>query len=136
MSGTSLFILAHPEARRRAVQAIVHAPDGYVVTIKEPARSLEANAAMWPILQAFSEQLRWPVNGQMVNMSAEEWKDLLTCAFDQESPRLAAGLNGGVVMLGRRTSKMGKRRFSEFLEFLHATAVERGVAVYPDEVAA
>lgn len=36
-------------------------------------------------------------------------------------------------MLGLRTSKMGKRKFSDFLEFLHATAVDRGVLVYEQE---
>jgi len=43
------------------------------------------------------------------------------------------GLNGGVVMLGMRTSKMSKATFSEWLEFLHATAVARGVTVYEEE---
>ena len=49
--------------------------------------------------------------------------------------RLAAGLNGGVVMLGLRTSKMGKQTFSNWLEFLHATAALRGVEVYPEATA-
>ncbi|GAC1456139.1 MAG: hypothetical protein PVSMB10_14110 [Pseudarthrobacter sp.] len=37
-----------------------------------------------------------------------------------------------VVMLGLRTSQMGKRRFSEWLEFLIATAAMRGVQVYEE----
>jgi hypothetical protein len=96
-------------------------------------RSLEQNAAQWPILDAFSRQLQWPVNGKMVHMTPEEWKDTLSAAFQNETVRLAMGLNGGVVMLGMRTSKMSKARFSEWLEFLHAVAAERGVTVYPDE---
>lgn len=84
-------------------------------------------------LQAFSQQLLWPVNGQMVKMSDENWKDVLTAAFEGETnPQLAMGLNGGVVMLGKRTSKFGKKRFSEWLEFLHAVAVDRGVQVYEE----
>jgi hypothetical protein len=59
----------------------------------------------------------------------------LTAAFQGSHVRLAMGLSGGVVMLGLRTSKMGKRQFSDFLEFLHATAVDRGVSVYEDEQA-
>lgn len=131
-----LFILAHDTARRGAVAAVSNAPEGHVVTIAEPTRSLNANAAMWPILQALSDQLTWPVNGQMVKMSPEEWKDVTTAGFQNETARLAMGLTGGVVMLGLRTSKMGKRRFSEYLDFLHAVAAERGVVVYPDEVPA
>jgi len=126
-------ILAHAEARRRAVQAVQDAPDDYVVTVSEPSRNLAQNAALWPILQAFSEQLQWPVNGQMVRMTPDEFKDILTAGFHQETARLAMGLSGGVVMLGLRTSNMSKRTFSEFLDFIQSVAVERGVQVY-DEV--
>src|SRR5690606_31140123 len=100
------------------------------------SRSLDQNAAMWPILQAFSEQLEWPVNGRMVRMTPDEWKDVLSAAFQNEQARLAMGLNGGVVMLGMRTSRMTKRQFSDWLEFLHATATDRGVVVYADEATA
>lgn len=125
----------HP-ARNNALEAVMNAQVGMCVEIKERTRSLEANAAMWPILQAFSEQLQWPVNGQMVYLSADEWKTILTAAFKQETVRLAMGLNGGMVLLGYRTSQFGKREFSEWLDFLFSVAAERGVVVYRDEVAA
>ena len=133
MSERKTFILAHPEARRRAMAAISDAPAGYHVAIKPPSRSLEQNAAQWPYLVAFSQQLKWPVNGAMVALTPDEFKDLLTAAFQGETVRLAMGLNGGVVMLGLRTSKMSKARFSDWLEFLAATAALRGVTVYKDE---
>ena len=136
MSDKRIFRLVHPEARRRAMACVADASDGYVVTVQEPTRNLSQNAAQWPILEAFAEQLQWPVNGAMVSLTAEEWKDVLTAAFQGETVRLAQGLNGGVVMLGLRTSQMGKRRFSEWLDFLHATAALRGVTVYADEAAA
>lgn len=123
------YILAHDTARRRAVEAVANAPAGYVVTVKEPSRSLDQNAALWPILEEFSRQLVWPVNGRMVKMEPEEWKDVLSAAFRGEQARLAMGLDGGVVMLGLRTSKMGKKQFSEFLDFLHATAADRGINI-------
>jgi hypothetical protein len=123
-------MLVHPQARANAVVAVKQAPDGYAVTIREPNRTLDQNAAQWPILEAFSDQLMWPVNGQMVKMTAEEWKDVLTAAFQRETARLAMGLDGGVVMLGQRTSKFGKKKFGEWLEFLHAVAAQRGVVVY------
>jgi hypothetical protein len=126
------FFLVHTEARKRAAECVKTAPDGYSVTVQPPKRTNAQNAAMWPILEAFSAQLQWPVNGRMVSMTPEEWKDVLTAGFRQETTRLAMGLDGGVVMLGSRTSEMLKPDFSEFLEFLHATAVSRGVTVYPD----
>jgi len=131
----SIYMLRHPEARRRAVDAVGMAPEGYCVTVTEPKRSLEQNAAQWPILQAFSEQLVWPVNGQMINLAPDEWKAILSAAFHRETARIAMGLDGGVVMLGQRTSKFSKAQFSEWLEFLHATAADRGVVVYAEDAA-
>lgn len=66
-------------------------------------------------------------------LAPDEWKDLLTAAFRGESVRLAMGLSGGVVMLGTRTSKFSKAQFSEWIEFLRATAADRQV-ILPDWV--
>ena len=128
------FTLSHDLARRNAVAAVANAPAGHKVTVSEPSRSLDQNAALWGLLQAFSEQLEWPVNGGMAKLTAEEWKDITSAAFKRETARVAMGLDGGMVMLGCRTSKLSKREFSEYLEFLHATAAARGVVVYEDEL--
>lgn len=117
------------------MRAVSDAPDGFSVTIKEPGRSLDQNSRLWPMLAAFSDQIQWPVNGRMADLSPEEWKDVLTAGFRQESVRLAAGLNGGVVMIGGKTSKMSKREFSEFIDFIESVAVDRGV-VLRQEIAA
>ena len=138
MTQRTFILQPHPHpSRRLCAEYVMQAPDGWAVVVKEPTRSLEQNAAQWPILEAFSQQLQWPVNGQMVTMTADEWKDVLTAAFERESVRLAMAFDGpGVVMLGQRTSQYGKRKFSDWLEFLHAAAAARGVVVYADEVAA
>ena len=127
------FILAHETARKRAIAAVSAAADGHVVTIKEPTRNLEQNALMLVLLQAFADQLVWPVNGRMEKLTPEEWKALLTAAFRQESQRVAAGINGGMVMLGCSTRKMSKREMAEFIEFIQATAVDRGVELEREE---
>ena len=135
MSESRKVILAGPLQRKTAHSYIDAAPDGYHVSIKPSTRTLDQNSAQWPYLDAFSKQLKWPVNGHMVNMTSEEWKDVLTAAFKRESARLAMGLDGGVVMLGMRTSKMGKAAFGDWLEFLIATAAQRNVRVYDEESA-
>lgn len=127
MAEKKVYKMAHATARRLAVDAVQSAPDGWCVTVSEPTRSLDQNAAMWPILQAFADQLQWPVNGAMVWMTPDEWKDVLSAAYKRESVRVAMGMDGGMVMLGSRTSKFGVREMSEFIEFLHATAVARDV---------
>ena len=93
-------------------------------------RTLDQNAAQWPILEAWSRQKMWFINGSKTRMSAEEWKDVLTSAFEGETaPRLAMGLYGGVVMLGRRTSKYNKARFAEWLDWLMAASHHAGVSL-------
>ena len=121
------FVLGNITARARAIQCVTDAPDGWCVSVKEPRRNLEQNALMWELLEKFSNQLLWPVNGEMSRLSPEEWKDVLSAAFNREAVRLAQGLNGGIVLLGMRTSRMSKRRFSEFIEFIHAIAAEKEI---------
>ena len=128
MSYPRTFVLVHDKARQNAIQAIATAPDGYKVKLSEPSRTLDQNAAMWPILTAFENQVEWPVNGVMQFISDWEWKDLLTAAYRREVPRLAAAWDGaGVIMLGQRTRKFGKADFSVWLEFLHACAAMKEV---------
>jgi len=129
MTDRTTIILVGPVQKQFAHQCIDRTPFGYVCTIEEMNRTLEQNAAQWPILDAFAEQRQWSVNGSLVYMTSEEWKDVLTAAFKDETIRLAAGLKGGVVMLGKRTSKFKKKEFSEWLEFLNATAIELDVKV-------
>jgi ABC-type Fe3+ transport system substrate-binding protein len=125
-----VFKLVHDTARVLAVRALQKAPEGYVVTISEPLRSLDANAAQWPYLQAFAEQKELCINGAMVKATPEDWKDVLTGVYNGET-RMAA-YDGRVIMLPQRTSKMGKKQFGEWLEFLMAMAAQAGVKVYED----
>lgn len=123
------FVLAHKEARARAAMAVGTAPDGWAVTVSEPNRNLSQNAMLWPLLQAFSDQLQWPVNGKLEWLDPDSWKAILSCAFEGEQARVAAGLDGGMVLLGQRTSQYGKAKFAEFIEFILATAALRDVDV-------
>jgi len=128
VSDKRIYFLVHDTARKLAAAQCMLAPDGYSVEIKEPSRTLDQNAYQWPYLEGFSKQLKWPVNGEMVTLTPEEYKDILTAAFEEEvKPRLAMGWDGGIVMLGRRTSQYGKRKFSEWMEFLMAAAALKGV---------
>lgn len=122
--------MAHAQARMLAQQAVKDAPDGYAVTISEPTRNLEQNSAQWPILQAFADQIQWPINGRLEWITPDDWKNILTCAFKRENVRVAMGLDGGMVMLGSKTSKFSKAQFSEWLEFLNATAIDRDVDLH------
>ena len=101
-----------------------------ICPVCEERRNNGQNAVQWPILQAWAEQKQWPINGTLCWLTDEEWKDVLTAAFEGEtSPRIAPGLEGGMVMLGRRTSRYGKKRFSEWLEWLNAASHHAGIKI-------
>lgn len=136
MSDKRVFYLMHETARRGCAAFLAAAPEGWRVTFEEPKRNLEQNSLLWVLLTAFAEQLQWPVNGEMVKLSPDEWKHILSAAYSRESQRVAMGLDGGMVMLGMRTSRMSKRAFAEFIEFIQATAAHRGVVFERDEVPA
>jgi hypothetical protein len=119
------YILTHDVARQRAIQAIKDAPEGWAVTVGEPTRTLDQNAAQWPYLAGFAAQKQLCINGAMEWVTDDDWKDVLTGCWNGEM-RMAA-FDGKVIMLPQRTSKMGKRTFSDWMEFLVAMAAQSGV---------
>jgi NinB protein len=122
MSDRQIFRLVHLQARDNAKKAIGYAPDGYIVTICAPKRSLDQNAALWPLLAAISKQLDW--YGQ--RLSDSDWKDVLTASLKKQ--RAVPGIDGnGFVILGQRTSQMNKKDFSDLLDLATAFAIEKGV---------
>lgn len=121
-----LFILANNTARTSAAEAIRSAPEGYRVEIKPPSRTLDQNALLWALLTDIAQQVKWPVDGEMTLLSEEDWKDLFTAAL-RRNQRMARGIEGGVVMLGSRTSRMSKAEFSDLCELIQAFGAERGV---------
>lgn len=109
------------------LKSMVLAGHTMVLAIRPESRTEAQNRLMWPLLTEFSKQLEWPINGKMVKIDADDFKDILSAAYKGETVRLAMGLNGGVVLLGQRTSKFTKAQFSEWIEFLYATAADRSV---------
>jgi len=99
------------------------------ITIEPETRTTQNNKAQWPILNAFAEQLLWPVNGAMTRLTGEEWKHILTAAYRQEMARVAQGLDGGMVLLGHRTREFKKSEWSDWMEFLQSVAADRSIKI-------
>ena len=109
-------------ARQAACRHVNEAPDGYIVTIAEPTRTLEQNSKLWPMLAELSEQTDWHGN----KLNPEEWKDLLSAGLVQS--KVVPNLTGnGFVILGQRTSKLSKAEFAALIELICAFGTERGV---------
>ena len=115
------FHLVHKQARQRALEALQDAPDGYVVTIHEPTRNLEQNAALWAALSDISKQVEW--YGQ--RLTPDEWKDVFTASLKRQ--KVVPGLDGGFVVCGLSTSKMGKSEFSQLLDLAYSFGAEKEV---------
>ncbi len=124
----SQFILAHSEARRRALRAVAEAPDGYAVTVKPATRNLEQNALLHALLAEIADSIPWA--GAM--RSAEVWKRLLTASWLRargESVEILPALDGhGVDVVFRRTSTMNRAEFAELIDFIEAWRVEHGLS--------
>jgi hypothetical protein len=124
------FVLAHQQARQRAVWAVAEAPQGFVVTVAEPTRTLEQNARLWACLGDISAQVDW--YGK--KLAPEDWKHVFSSALKKMD--VVPNLDGtGFVALGLSTSRMSKRELSDLMELIAAFGAERGVE-WSEQVAA
>lgn len=87
---------------------------------EEEKRCVIQNRKLWAMLRDFK-----PVIFNNGTWQPEDWKCFLMSAFNSEMP--VVGLNGEPVMLNTSTSTLGKKRFSEFIEFIYAEGTNRGV---------
>ena len=121
-----VFQLVSPLVRRNAAHAIANAPEGYRCEIRPKTRTLAQNDLLWSVLTDISKQVEFVVNGELIKVSPEEVKDILTAGRKRET-RMAMGIDGGMVILGQRTSKMTVRELAELIELAHAFGTQRGV---------
>lgn len=113
-------------AKKAACRHILAAPDGHFVRISDATRTLEQNAAQWPWLEGFAQQVEIPINGEKMKVDNDTWKEILTAAFRTEQMKFATW-QGKTILIPQRTSKMGKRGFAVWLEWLMAEATTNGV---------
>jgi hypothetical protein len=123
------FKLTTPTARQLAASFCLEGPAGWLVTFREPTRSLEQNALLWARLAQLSEAVKW--DGE--TLTPNEWKDLLTACLRKQ--KVVRGIEGGLVFLGARTSSMTKSEMADLLTLMEAFAAERGVT-FRDQVEA
>ena len=118
-------ITLHGERERRRVRDwLATAPDLYRVTLDEPARSRDQNAAMWAALDDIAEQLEW--HDQIY--SADDWKDYFMHALKRA--RWMPFEDGGMVPIGMSTSKLSHKDFGDLLTVITVFAVSHGVTLH------
>lgn len=125
MSERRVLILAHPEARRRAVAAVAEAPEGYRVTVEPPKRNSDINAAMHATLGEIADRVEWAGK----KWDIETWKRLLVAAWTRatgERTLILPALDGhGVDIVFRRTSQMTQAEMRDLMAFIDAWCAEQ-----------
>ncbi len=118
----------HTELMRiwHSAKAMLIAGHRMSLTLAKQTRSVEQNAMLWSVLGDIASQVEWHVDGRAQKLSGEDWKDILSAGLAKHQ-RVAAGIEGGFVMLGQRTSKMTIADMSELITLGHAFGDERGV---------
>ena len=118
------FVLAHHEARRRAMAAVADAPDGHVVTVAEPTRNNVINAALHAKLGEIADSRDWAGR----RWDIETWKRLLTAAWGRATGQavvMLPALDGaGVDIVFRRTSDLTQAECRDLLAFIEAWEAE------------
>lgn len=120
-------ILAHAQARARALEAVREAPEGFVVTIGEPRRSGEQNAKFHALC---GDIARSGVQWMGAPRTADQWKVLLVSGHavaTKEGSEIVPGIEGEFVNLRESTASMSKSRGSSLIEYTIAFAAERGI---------
>jgi hypothetical protein len=121
MAGKLSFKLSHATARKRAAQAVLDAPEGFVVEIREPTRNLSQNALLWQLLGDISRQ---QPGGR--KLTPDDWKILMMHACGWECAFLE-GLDGRPFPAGFRSSKMTVRQMADLITFILAWGNENGI---------
>lgn len=115
-----MFIIAHQEARRRAIRAVSEAPDGYVVRLSPPHRGLAINAALHAKLGEIAATREWAGK----RWDIETWKRLLVAAWGRATGDglvMLPALDGaGVDIVYRHTAAMSQREVSDLLIYIEA----------------
>ncbi len=134
MTGKQTFILAHSTARNRAMHAIAHAPDGYMVAITEPVRKDIQNARYHAMIGDISKQCthigrKWDLES-FKRLLVDEFADEMRAAGTplHHDGQVIPSLDGRrVVQLGIQTREFRVREAAQFIEFLIAYGAHHGV---------
>lgn len=144
MSEKQFYRLVHMEARRRAAEACMTAPDGFVVRVSEPNKSRDQEEKYHAMIGDIAKSCKH------LNMAldSESWKRLLVDQFKRDTLNdpdigdywrknqlsMMPSLDGSaIIVLGEQTRKFPKKVASAFIEWLFAFGANSEDAVWSDD---
>ena len=121
----TIILGGHPEARRRALEAVAAAGDGVVVTLADPTRNSAQNALLHSLLGEIAECVQWAGKTR----SIETWKRLMCAAWlraEGQSIELLPAIDGhGVDFVYAPTSQLSKQECASLIDYIGAWMSER-----------
>jgi len=120
MTGQTIRLVG-PSQRHYAHELIDKAPDRAIVNIRPETRSNEQSSKMWAMLSDIS---RAKPQGRV--MAPDKWKAIFMDAIGIPAD-WEPGINGGIVNVGYRSSRLTKQQMSDMIEQMYAYAAEHGV---------
>ena len=113
-------MILSPHNRNVAREMVDNAPDGHILEVRPPKRSLDSNRYYWAVLGDISEQV---VPGKAYEPSI--WHEYLRALFLPE--RMVELPDGSIKMLEPSTSELNQATFSEYTEKVIKWALEHDV---------
>ena len=113
-------MILSPHNRNLAREMVDNAPDGHILEVRPPKRSLDSNRYYWAVLGDISEQV---VPGKAYEPSI--WHEYLRALFLPE--RMVELPDGSIKMLEPSTSELNQATFSEYVEKVVMWALEHDV---------
>ncbi len=113
-------MILSPHNRNLAREMVDNAPDGHILEVRPPKRSLDSNRYYWAVLGDISEQV---VPGKAYEPSI--WHEYLRALFLPE--RMVELPDGSIKMLEPSTSELNQATFSEYTEKVIKWALEHDV---------
>ena len=113
-------MILSPHNRNVAREMVDNAPDGHILEVRPPKRSLDSNRYYWAVLGDISEQV---VPGKSYEPSI--WHEYLRALFLPE--RMVELPDGSIKMLEPSTSELNQATFSEYTEKVVRWALEHDV---------
>ena len=113
-------MILSPHNRNVAREMVDNAPDGHILEVRPPKRSLDSNRYYWAVLGDISEQV---VPGKAYEPSI--WHEYLRALFLPE--RMVELPDGSLKMLEPSTSELNQSSFSEYVEKVVMWALQNDV---------
>ena len=105
---------------------LLEAQESIKIEVREKNRTDEQNAKLHAMLSDIAQQATW----QGDKLDIDGWKNLFVSGHTiaTKAPyKLVMGLEGELVNVRERTSKMGVRRLASLIEYISAWAADNGV---------